>query len=226
MDKITGFFKSIATKEGIISIAAVLVVCLVLRVYSKKKSQGSLLSTKDVVAIGIGAALYGVISMIPIPIGPNTSFRIAIAILVIFGGLFGPIVGFLVGFIGHALNDALMWGSVWWSWVFLSAVIGLFSGLINLDDKYDISAGMLNKAHIIRMYIYSVAGVVIGSLVAYLGDVFLYGEPADKVWLQIILSSVTNLAVIAVIGIPVLIGLAKRNKTVDLEKEEIGGQNE
>ena len=58
---------------------------------------------------GIGAALYVAASMI----------SINVALLCIFGAIFGPVVGFLVGFIGHALNDAISYGSVWWSWVFM-----------------------------------------------------------------------------------------------------------
>lgn len=77
------------------------------------------LTTKHVVAIGIGAALYAAASMISINVAPNTSLRLAVALLCIFGAIFGPVVGFLVGFIGHALNDAISYGSVWWSWVFM-----------------------------------------------------------------------------------------------------------
>lgn len=46
------------------------------------------LSTKSVVAVGIGAALYGTLSAVAIPVGPNTSFRLAVALLTIFGAMF------------------------------------------------------------------------------------------------------------------------------------------
>lgn len=209
-----GFFSSLFTFQFLVSLILVAVVCYLLFRAAKGKGAGKSLSTRDVVAIGIGAALYGVISMIYIPIGPNTSFRLAIAILVIFGALYGPTVGFLVGFIGHALNDAIMWGSVWWSWVFLSAVIGLFAGLIQFQEGFDALGGKIDKSHIIKMYIYGLVGILAGSLVAYLGDVVLYGEPADKVWLQIILASISNFAVIAVLGIPAVIALGLRKKKI------------
>lgn len=213
----TGFFQSIATKEGIIAIALVVVVIIAIRIWGKSLFN---LSTKSVVAIGIGAALYTVVSFIAIPIGPNTSFRIAIAILSIFGALFGPVVGFLVGFIGHALNDALAWGSVWWSWVFLSAVIGLFSGLVRMDKKFNPLQGALRAKNIIQMYVYSFIGIIVASAVAYLGDVFLYGEPADKVWIQIIIASISNYAVIAVVGIPAVILIGRMYKSRKNLKEE------
>lgn len=210
-----GFFTSIATWQGIISIIIVIIASFFLFRKSKKG-----LSTKDVVAIGIGAALYGALSYISIPIGPNTSFRIAVALLPIFGAIFGPIVGFLVGFIGHALNDALMNGSIWWSWVFLSAFMGMFGGIITFDKDFDVLSGLISKKHYVKMYFYSILGMIVGSIVAYAGDVFLYGEPADKVWLQIILANAANLAVIAIVGIPVIILLAKmrsKNNNLDID---------
>lgn len=214
-----GFFSSIATWQGLISIAIVVVASILLFRKGKKIGRKGL-STRDVVAIGIGAALYGALSYISIPIGPNTSFRIAVALLPIFGSIFGPIVGFLVGFIGHALNDALMNGSVWWSWVFLSATMGLFCGLIKFDKDFDVLSGKISKKHYIKMYVYAVAGMVVGSVIAYAGDVFLYGEPAAKVWLQIILANAANLVVLAVVGIPVVIALAKmksKNNNLDVD---------
>lgn len=211
-----GFFSSIVTYQGIISLILVVLASFVL---FKKGKKG--ISTRDVVAIGIGAALYGALSYISIPIGPNTSFRIAVALLPIFGAIFGPIVGFLVGFIGHALNDALMNGSVWWSWVFLSAFMGMFGGLVTFDKNFDVLSGMIQKKHYIKMYIYALLGMLIGSLVAYGGDVFLYGEPAAKVWLQILLANISNLIVISILGIPVVILLGNmkgKNNNLDIEE--------
>ncbi|MGL4402177.1 MAG: ECF-type riboflavin transporter substrate-binding protein [Fusobacteriaceae bacterium] len=170
------------------------------------------LTTKKVVAIGIGAALYSVLSAVMIPIGPNTSLRIAVAILTIFGVMFGPVVGFFVGFIGHALNDMIMWGSVWFSWVFLSAIIGLFAGLVRYNKDFDLEKGVISKKNIIIMYLYAFVGMVAAAGVAYLGDVYFYGEPADKVVIQIILASLSNFAVTAVVGIPAVLAIAKRNR--------------
>lgn len=141
--------------------------------YYVKKTE--LFSTKSVVAIGIGAALYSVLSGVAIPVGPNTSFRIAVALLTIFGAIFGPLVGFFVGFVGHALNDMIMWGSVWFSWVFLSAVIGLFGGLITLDKSFSLETGHVTKVHIFKMYLYAILGMIFAGLAAYVGDVYFYG---------------------------------------------------
>jgi energy-coupling factor transport system substrate-specific component len=169
------------------------------------------LNTKSVVAIGIGAALYGVLSVVSIPIGPNTSLRIAIALLTIFGAYYGPLVGFLVGFIGHALNDAIMYGGVWWSWVMLSAMIGFSMGFITYDKKFSISHGDMNKSHIIKLYILAFVGMILAGFASFLGDVYLYGEPANKVWIQIIIATTSNFLVTAGLGIPTIAMITKRN---------------
>lgn len=204
-----GFIESLATQAGIVSLVFVAIVIAALKLSGKEAR----LSTKQVVAIGIGAALYAAVSFISIPIGPNTSFRLAVALLTIFGALYGPIVGFLVGFIGHALNDALAWGSVWWSWVFLSAIMGLFSGFVRFDKSFNPLEGKYERKHIVSLYGFTAVSILAASAVAYAGDVFLYGEPANKVWLQIILASISNFGVIAVVGIPAVITLASMNKS-------------
>lgn len=216
MEILKSFIQSFANMQGIAALVVVVVVCIGL--YFVGKNRAMKLTTKDVVAIGIGAALYAGTSMIAITLVPNTSLRIAVALLSIFGALFGPFVGFLVGFIGHALNDAMVMGNVWWSWVFMSASVGLFSGLVTLSPSFNLKKGKMEKKHIGMMYVYSVLGVIVGSIISYFGDIFLYGEPSDKVWIQILVANGLNFVVIAAIGIPVVIGIAKlRNKSNDLE---------
>ena len=75
---------------------------------------------KEVVAIGIGTALFVVLTNVQVPfmIIPNTALQSRVAVLTFFSAVFGPIVGGAIGIIGHALGDALFYGSVWWSWVF------------------------------------------------------------------------------------------------------------
>lgn len=204
--------------QGIIAIVIAVVLSIAVALVNKQK--GKHMSTKTVVAIGIGAALYAALSAISVPIGPNTSFRIAIALLPIFGAFFGPTAGFLIGFIGHALNDAFMYGSVWWSWVFLSAMMGLFGGFVCFDKKFDPINGICTKANIAMMYIWSLVGMFVGSVIAYFGDVYLYGEPPEKLFVQITLANTSNLIVIAVIGIPAIILIARsKAKNKGLKKD-------
>jgi energy-coupling factor transport system substrate-specific component len=219
MEGIKGFFTSIITLQGIIAVAIALVLCFVIFFINKKR--GRTMSTKAVVAVGIGAALYAALSAVAIPIGPNTSFRIAIVLLPIFGAFFGPIAGFLIGFIGHALNDAFMYGGVWWSWVFMSAMLGFFGGFVRADKKFDPLNGVCTKINLLGMYILAAVGMFVGSIMAYFGDVYLYGEPAEKLFIQITMANISNLLVIFVIGIPAVAIIARsRAKTNGLMKEK------
>lgn len=86
---------------------------------------------KEVVATGIGTALFVALTQVQIPMGfiPNTSLQPRAALLAFLAAVFGPVVGGIVGLLGHALGDALFYGSVWWSWVFPDAVFGLLIGL-------------------------------------------------------------------------------------------------
>lgn len=84
---------------------------------------------KEVVAIGIGTALFAALTEVQIPLGfiPNTALQPRMALMGFLAAVFGPIVGGIVGLLGHALGDALFYGSVWWSWVFPEAVVGIVS---------------------------------------------------------------------------------------------------
>ena len=68
---------------------------------------------KEVVAIGIGTALFVALTQVQIPIGiPNTYLQPRMAVLAFLAAVFGPIVGGVVGLLGHALGDAVFYGSV------------------------------------------------------------------------------------------------------------------
>ena len=86
---------------------------------------------KEVVATGIGTALFIVLTEVQIPLGiiPNTSMQPRAAVMAFLAAVFGPVVGGIIGLLGHALGDALFYGGVWWSWVFPDAIFGILVGL-------------------------------------------------------------------------------------------------
>ena len=87
-------------------------------------------SIKQVVAIGVGAALFVVIGMISIPTPvPNTSIQLQYAVQSLLSIIFGPLVGLLVGLIGHAVKDAIAGYGLWWTWIIASGLFGLAVGL-------------------------------------------------------------------------------------------------
>lgn len=206
MEGITGYLASVVTPQGAIAILAAVLFCGAGAWISRKRK---FLPGRTVAAAVTGAALYGILSAVGFPIGPNTSFRIAIALLPVFGALFGPAAGFLVGFLGHGINDAFLYGGVWWSWVFLSAMMGFFGGLVRTDPSFDPLGGVCTKRHIKKMYLWMAAGMAAGSFCAYLGDICLYGEAPEKLFIQITLANGANFAVVAVLGIPAVALIAK-----------------
>ena len=68
-------------------------------------------SIKTVVAIGIGAAIFVVLSRFAsIPSGiPNTSLETAYAVLALIAVIYGPLAGFATGLIGHFLLRIFPW---------------------------------------------------------------------------------------------------------------------
>ena len=116
---------------------------------------------KEVVATGIGTALFVALTQVQIPMGfiPNTSLQPRAALLAFLAAVFGPVVGGIVGLLGHALGDALFYGSVWWSWVFPDAVFGLLIGLFTA--KYAIKDGGFDKKAII---LFNVVQVIANAL--------------------------------------------------------------
>ncbi|WP_028543885.1 ECF-type riboflavin transporter substrate-binding protein [Paenibacillus taiwanensis] len=170
-------------------------------------------STKTVVAIGIGAALYGLLGNISIPLIAQTALRPAIAILTIFGAMFGPVVGLLSGFIGHIITD-LTWGGgqIWWTWVVGSAVTGLGMGLVSMSRSFNVNEGSSSTSHIVTLAVAGSLALAVGFGVSSILDVYLYGEAPDKMWAQYGFATVSNVIVHLVLGVPAVLGLLKLNR--------------
>ncbi|MDO4522782.1 MAG: ECF-type riboflavin transporter substrate-binding protein [Eubacteriales bacterium] len=155
---------------------------------------------KKVVATGIGAALFVVLTQVQIPTGiPNTSLQPRMAVLAFLSAVFGPWVGALVGFIGHALGDALFYGSVWWSWVFPEAVFGIGVGLF--AKKYAVKEGGFDVKNIILFNVVQ----IIANAIAWIGvapilDILVYAEPANKVFIQGAFAFVGDVLIVGILG--------------------------
>lgn len=175
----------------------------------------------QVVAIGIGAALFFVLGrFVAIPsFVPNTSISIQYAILAVFAVLYGPLVGALVGLIGHVLIDATGYG-IWISWELASGVFGLVVGLLVL--RHAIADGEFGRAVAIRVNVaIIVANALAWLVVAPLGDVLIYAEPAAKVWAQGGFAFVSNTLTACLIGTIILSIYARtRTRTGSLSREQ------
>lgn len=184
------------------------------------KNQKSVI--RQVVAIGIGAAIFVALTTVQIPIGfvPNTALQVRAAVLAFFAVVFGPTAGFAIGLIGHALGDALFYGSVWWSWVFPDAVFGLLVGLF--VKKYAVENGGFGVKQIVLFNITQiVANALAWILVAPVLDIRIYKEPANKVFVQGVTAAITNLVIVAILGTLLAFGYSKiKTKSSSLKEEE------
>ena len=179
-------------------------------------------SVKTVVAIGIGAALFfvcGRFIAIPSPV-PNTSITIQYGVLAFISALFGPIAGLFAGFIGHALIDASYGWGVWWSWVIASAVCGVILGFGMKGVK--IEDGEFGKSGIIRFIIVEVCAHLISWVViAPVLDIVMYAEPANKVFIQGLVSAAINSVATGIVGSLLLVAyVAAIPKKGSLSEEE------
>ena len=177
---------------------------------------------KEVVATGIGTALFVVLTNVQIPLGflPNTALQPRVALLAFFAAVFGPVVGGIVGLVGHALGDALFYGSVWWSWVFPDALFGIILGLF--AAKYAIKDGGFDKKNIIHFNVIQViANIIAWIVVAPVLDILIYAEPANKVFAQGVGACIGNVIVAGVLGTLLAVGYTKiGGKSSSLTKED------
>lgn len=178
------------------------------------------LSIRTVVAIGIGAAIVFLLKRFgSVPTGiPNTNIDTSYGFLAFFASLFGPVAGFIIGFLGHMLND-LTYGTPWWTWVITTGILG---GIIGLFWKrFDVEGGNFGTKKIISFNVFQIiANLGCWVLLAPTLDILVYSEPANKVYLQGIVSGISNAVSTGVIGtILLVIYAASRTKRGSLKQE-------
>ena len=178
---------------------------------------------KEVVAMGIGTALFVVLTNVQIPlvIVPNTALQPRMAVLAFFSAVFGPVVGAVIGLLGHALGDALFYGSVWWSWVFPEAVVGLAIGFF-AKKLAVMEGGFVNTRNIIFFNIVQIVGNAVAWIIlAPVLDILVYQEPANKVFIQGAFAFLGNIIIIGILGTLLLVAYSKIvGKSSDLKAEE------
>ena len=178
-------------------------------------------TTKTIVATGLGAAIFMLLFMyvkVPSPI-PETSFQTAYGLSSFFATLFGPIAGALISFIGHALSDAVQYGSPWWSWVIASGVSGFIFGFA--FNRTKVEEGEFKGKDILTFNLIQLIGnVVAWVVVAPLLDILIYQEPANLVFTQGITAAIMNVISAGVFGTLLLVAYAAtRTKKGSLSKK-------
>ena len=166
---------------------------------------------REVVAMGIGTALFVVLTTVQIPVFfvPNTFLQPRMAVLAFFSAAFGPIVGAVIGVLGHALGDAIYYSSVWWSWVFPEAVVGLCLGLFM--KQFAVKEGGFAVARNIILFnvIQIIGNALAWILLAPVLDILVYSEPANKVFSQGAVAFLLNIIIIGILGTLLLVGYSK-----------------
>ena len=178
-------------------------------------------SVRNIVAIGIGAAVFFVLATwVNIPTGvPNTNVKVAEAWSALIAIIFGPAVGFFVVLIGDILS-ALVYGGFWWSWIIADAVYALLIGLV--WRRISIESSPFDGRKILLFNVTQViAGVISWVLLAPIGDIIIYSEPADKVFLQGVTAFISNSLTIGIITTLLLLAYNKsRVKAGSVKKED------
>ena len=156
---------------------------------------------KTIVAIGIGAALFFVLGrFVAIPSGvPDTNISIQYGLLAFIAAIFGPLAGLLAGLIGHFFID-FSWGwGVWWSWVIASAFFGFAMGFV--CKKLQLEDGEFTKKDAIKFNIAQIiAHLLSWVVIAPVLDIVMYAEPANKVFIQGLVSAGINILATLIVG--------------------------
>ncbi|HLA98190.1 MAG TPA: ECF transporter S component [Anaerolineales bacterium] len=106
--------------------------------YFTQDSRAWVIGTREVVYMGIGAALYAVLSYLFngtvffVPSVSQVALRPAIVIPMFFGYAFGPVVGFFTGAVGNMFGDALTGFGLFPQWSLGNGLVGFVAGLAML----------------------------------------------------------------------------------------------
>lgn len=178
--------------------------------------------TEQIVAIGLGSALFGVLMIYGgIPVFTNTKLTTAYIVPVILGAHFGAIPAGLVGLFGNIIADTLSGGGYWFDWTIGNFIACLFIGSLSLYGA-DIVKGIFTAKQAIIFSLVSIVGIVIGfGLVTPIFTQILFGGELVITYTQAQVAVVTNASVVILAGVPLLLTLAKRNRSLtNLVEEE------
>lgn len=191
----------------------------------EKKSIGKLLlgtwDTKTIVGVAIGAALFAVLMNFGgIRVFTNTNLSSAMIVVAVVAGLFGPLPAALAAGLGNVLADLIGGWGFWFDWSIGNFVMGFFVGLLPIYGA-KIEDGIFQLKHIICYIVCVLLGNLVGfGLVTPLLTYLFYSQELTITWAQAFTAVVSNGLVLIVIGVPILILLAKRNaKKTNLSAE-------
>ena len=185
------------------------------------KSKLGVWTTKSIVTMGLGAALYGVLMVYgAVPIFTNTNLSFAMIVPVFVGGLFGPLPAMITCGVGNVIADLIGGWGLWFDWSIGNAVMGLFVGMLPLYGA-DIANGVFKVKHAVIYAILCVVGNMLAfGVVTPIFSTTLYGQDLNITLMQAVFATAGNTLVLVVAGIPILVLLSKRAASkMNLKKE-------
>ena len=185
------------------------------------KSKLGVWTTKSIVTMGLGAALYGVLMVYgAVPIFTNTNLSFAMIVPVFVGGLFGPLPAMITCGVGNVIADLIGGWGLWFDWSIGNAVMGLFVGMLPMYGA-DIANGVFKVKHAVIYAILCVVGNMLAfGVVTPIFSTTLYGQDLNITLMQAVFATAGNTLVLVVAGIPILVLLSKRAASkMNLKKE-------
>lgn len=113
-----------------------------------------------------------------------------------------------------------MYGQTWWSWVLATGFLGLIIELAS--KKLDLKNGIFGIKQILLFNIVQIfANIMAWIIVAPIGDIIIYSEPVNKVFVQGISATLSNGITILIVGALLLKAYAgTKIKKGSLRKED------
>ncbi|MBP0969086.1 MAG: ECF-type riboflavin transporter substrate-binding protein [Oscillospiraceae bacterium] len=168
-------------------------------------------NTKTIVAVAIGAALFGVLMNYGgIPVFTNTSLTTAMIVPVVVGAMYGPLPAAVAAGVGNVIADLIGGWGMWFDWSIGNFVAAFFVGLLPVYGAY-ITEGKFTVKHAVIYALCCIVGngLAFGVVTPILTTLF-YGGDLNVTFLQAIWGSLSNILVEVVVGLPILFMLAKR----------------
>ncbi len=157
--------------------------------------------TRQVVYMGIGAALYAIFSFLfngtvfVVPSVSQVSLRPAIAIPMFFGFAFGPTVGFFTGAVGNMFGDALTGFGLSPQWSVGNGLVGAIAGMVWLfsDKKRSINVVLIVSA------ILALLATLLWVFNPKIQNQFYFGEGDTTITLFAAISALVGLALVIIV---------------------------
>ncbi|MBQ2084856.1 MAG: ECF transporter S component [Oscillospiraceae bacterium] len=181
------------------------------------KSLVGVWNTKTIVAVAIGAALFGVLMNYGgIPVFTNTSLTTAMIVPVVVGAMYGALPAAVAAGVGNVIADLIGGWGLWFDWSIGNLCAACFVGL----GAYMLMNRFSTKNVVIYIVLCVLGnGLAFGVVTPILTAIF-YGSELNVTFIQAIYGSLSNILVEVVVGLPVLYLLSKRTAArTNLEEE-------